>query len=76
MKKRLYELRYGGSVIALAYDPAELFREKCELVFNRSVRYPELLEIYSEGREEWIFDEKVTTTKRASYLLYEGFPYA
>lgn len=75
MKKRLSELRYGGAVIALAPDPQILFFEKCEMVVKRSVRYSELLEIYFQGLEKWIFDEKMTK-KRASCILYEGFPYA
>lgn len=73
-KKRLHELRYGGTVIALAPECETLYIEKCELVFHRSVRYPELLNIYFEGKDNWIFDEKVTTTKQASDGMRYGFP--
>lgn len=75
MKKRLHELRYGGTVIALAPQCETLYIEKCELVFNRSVRFPELLEIYFEGKDSWIFDEPILTTKQASVGMRYGFPF-
>lgn len=69
------ELRYGGVVIAFAPDPETLLREKCEMVLDGSVRYPELLKIYFEGVDEWLFDESITTKKQASLRLQAGFPY-
>lgn len=74
MKKRLSELRYGGAVIAFG-DPEMLLLEKAQMIVDSSVRYPELLEIYFRGSVKWLFDENMTK-KRASYILYEGFPYA
>lgn len=74
MKKQLSELRYGGTVIAFG-DPETLLLEKAQMILDSSVRYPELLEIYFRGSERWLFDEKMTK-KRASYILFEGFPYA
>ena len=74
-EKKLSELRYGGTVIAFALDPNTLLREKCEMVLDASVQYPELLKIYFEGLNEWLFDESITTKKEASKRLLAGFPY-
>lgn len=75
MAQKLCELRYGGVVIALAPDPHTLLREKCEMVVDSSVLYPELLKIYFWDGFEWLFDESITTKKEASKRLLEGFPY-
>lgn len=75
MPLKLSELRYGGVIIALSFDPNILMQEKLEMVVNTSVRYPELLKIYFEGVHEWLFDETITTKKEASRLLLAGFPY-
>lgn len=74
MKRKLSELRYGGVVVALSEEPNVLFREKCEMVYNTSVQYPELLEIFFEGVNPWIFDISITTKKEASRHLLAGFP--
>ena len=75
MKNKLSELRYGGEIIAMASDPNSLLREKCEMVLDSAVRYPELLKIYFEGLNEWLFDEPITTRNEASQRLLAGFPF-
>lgn len=75
MSKKLCELRYGGCVIAFAPDPYTLLREKCEMVLDSSVRYPELLKIYFWNGCEWLFDESIITRKEASKRILEGFPF-
>ena len=74
-KHSLHELRYGGVVVALSEELNVLFREKCEMVYNISVQYPELLEIFFEGVTPWIFDCSVTTRKEASRFLLASFPF-
>ena len=74
-EKKLCELRYGGTIIAFAPNPQTLLREKCEMVMDASVRYPEMLKIYFWDGLEWLFDEPITTKKEASKRLLAGFPY-
>lgn len=74
-KNKLSELCYGGVVLALSEDPNVLFLEKCEMVYNTAVQYPELLEIFFEGVNPWIFDIPITTQKEASRHLSAGFPF-
>lgn len=75
MSIKLCELRYGGVIIAFAPDPHTLLREKCEMVLDDSVRYPEMLKIYFWDGQEWLFDESITTKKQASQRLLAGFPF-
>lgn len=55
-KKLLHELRYGGDIYALAPDCDILLFLKAKAILYRLVRYPEMLHIYFEGREIWVFD--------------------
>lgn len=60
MRCPLSELRIGPLVVAFADDCNELMLIKAQMIVNREIQYPELLEIYFQGREPWIFDCKLT----------------
>lgn len=56
----MHELRYFQEVVALAPDCDTLLSVKAHYVYDGAFRYPEYLKIYFNGKEEWIFDEKIT----------------
>lgn len=58
--RKLHELRYFQEVVALAPEVETLLSVKAHYVHDGVFRYPEGLKIYFNGKEEWIFDEKIT----------------
>lgn len=68
MKKPLHELRVGPCVFALAPDPDTLLRLKARFIRDSAFLGAELLEVYWEGREPWIFDRKFTVKEAAAFL--------
>lgn len=73
VKKKLSELRYGGTVIALADSPVDAFIEKCQMILDKSVQYSEELKVYFDDNQ-WVFDylpnKKQASRHLASWLLW------
>lgn len=64
----MHELRYFQEVVALAPDVETLLSVKAHYVHDSVFRYPEYLKIYFNGKEEWIFDEKITSRNAVRFF--------
>lgn len=64
----LHELRYFQEVVALAPELETLLSVKARYVHDGTFRYPEGLKIYFNGKEEWIFDEEITSRNAVRYF--------
>lgn len=71
MSKPSHELRYGGTIYAVSGSCENLLYLKAKATLNKDVQYPEMLHIYFEGKEEWIFDHYLDE-KEASKIVASG----
>lgn len=68
-----FELRYFDCILMIGQCDALLMR-KAEMVFNKSVRYPEYLKIFDSYGFPWILDIPFDK-KRASKFISNGICY-
>lgn len=68
MKKPLHVLRIGPLVLALAPECETLFSLKARMIRDSEIQGAELLEVYWQGKEPWIFDCKLTPKEASRFL--------
>ena len=61
------ELRYFREILMISSDPYLLFDEKCKMIVNDSVQYPDYLQVFFDGFP-WLFDYSPTKRKAAGRL--------
>ena len=67
------ELRYFQEILSWSSDPVELWLEKCRMIVESSVRYPEGLKIYFDNFE-WLFDYLPTRAQASRELVESALP--
>lgn len=69
----MFELRYFQVVLFWSKDPVELWFDKCRMIVESSVRYPEGLKIYFNNFE-WLFDYLPTREQASRELAESALP--